>query len=86
MRASAAAARSCSSLSSGICEHEEPLRPGGRRQRLGHRERPQEAQLWPENRCQSAVADVVIFPRGPMPSILSTGPTAPHSRDLQAQA
>jgi hypothetical protein len=23
------------------------------------------------NRCQSAVADVLIFPRGPMPSILS---------------
>ena len=27
----------------------------------------------PMNRCQSAVADVVIFPRGPMPSILSPG-------------
>ena len=25
------------------------------------------------NRCQSAVGDVVIFPRGPMPSIRSPG-------------
>ena len=66
-----AAAMSCSSLSSGISSTSVAGRSGGSASAIANV--AGSADSSPMNKCQSAVADVVIFPRGPMPSIRSPG-------------
>lgn len=64
-----AAARSCSSLSWGISSTRVAGRLGGSASVIANI--AGSADSSPMNRCQSATGDVVIFPRGSMPSILS---------------
>ena len=64
-----AASKSCSSLSSGISSTSVAGRSGGSASVIANI--AGSADSSPMNRCQSAAGDVVIFPRGPMPSILS---------------